>query len=147
MPGRTAVRLQEWLAGKYRARLLLEGDRDKGEKLESLTADFRREFCSSLLVASCKGLADMLLAAGMLFVNKRANLGSNAGGSNARASSSSPPIPGVPAHSSSSEDENTSDPENTEPEDNDAWSPGFSLADQPDCKSWHLTKQHHQMLT
>jgi len=39
-----AVRLQEWLTGKYRARLLLEGDRDDGEKTEDLTAAFRREF-------------------------------------------------------------------------------------------------------
>ncbi len=45
----------------YRARLLLEGDRDDGEKTEDLTAAFRREFRASFLVASCS-LADMLLA-------------------------------------------------------------------------------------
>jgi hypothetical protein len=67
-----AVRLQEWLTSKYRSRLLLEGDRDDGENIESLTADFRREFRSSLLVASFKGLANMLLAAGMPFADKRA---------------------------------------------------------------------------
>ena len=92
-----AVRLQEWLVGKYRARLRLEGDRDDGEKLESLTADFRREFRSSLLVASCKGLADMLLAAGMPFVSKRAHRGSSAGGGYATvARGSSPPSPPSP---------------------------------------------------
>jgi hypothetical protein len=64
--------VQEWLTGKYRARLLLEGDRDDGDKTEDLTAAFRREFRASLLVASCKGLADMLLAAGMPFAGKRA---------------------------------------------------------------------------
>jgi hypothetical protein len=40
--------------------VLLEGDRDDGEKPKTLTTAFRREFRSSLLVASCKGLADML---------------------------------------------------------------------------------------
>ena len=49
---------------------MLEGDRDDGEKLEDLTAAFRGELRSSLLVASCKGLADMLLAAGMPFAVK-----------------------------------------------------------------------------
>jgi hypothetical protein len=68
-----AVRVQEWLTSKYRERLLLEGDRDDGEKLEDLTAAFRGEFRSSLLVASCKGLADMLLAAGMPFAVKNGN--------------------------------------------------------------------------
>ena len=84
-----AVRMQEWLTGKYRERLLLEGDRDDGEKTEGLTTAFRQEFLSSLLVASCKGLADMLLAAGMPFAGKRAHGGSSAGGSSARA----PPLP------------------------------------------------------
>ncbi len=68
IPGRSGSRAtvstllpsdKEWLTGKYRARLLLEGDRDDGEKTEDLTAAFRREFRASLLVASCKGLADM----------------------------------------------------------------------------------------
>ncbi len=67
-----AVRLQEWLTEKYRARVLLEGDRDDGEKPETLTTAFRHEFRSSLLVASCKGLADMLAAAGMPFAGKQA---------------------------------------------------------------------------
>ena len=67
-----AVRLQEWLTEKYRARVLLEGDRDDGEKPETLTTAFRREFRSSLLVASCKGMADMLAAAGMPFAGKHA---------------------------------------------------------------------------
>ena len=71
-----AVRVQEWLTEKYRARLLLEGDRDDGEKTEDLTSAFRREFRSSLLVASCKGLADMLLAAGMPSAVKRAHASS-----------------------------------------------------------------------
>ncbi len=59
--------MQEWLTAKFRERLMLEGDRDDGEKLEDLTAAFRGEFCSSLLVAMYKGLADMLLAAGLPF--------------------------------------------------------------------------------
>ena len=80
-----AVRVQEWLTGKYRARLLLEGDRDDGEKTEDLTAAFRREFRASLLVASCKGLADMLLAAGMPFAGKRAPGWSSASGGRAYA--------------------------------------------------------------
>ena len=41
-----AVRVQEWLTGKYRARLLLEGDRDDGEKTEDLTAVFRHSLSS-----------------------------------------------------------------------------------------------------
>jgi hypothetical protein len=65
-----AVHVQEWLTAKYRERLMLEGDRDDGEKLEDLTAAFRGEFRSSLLVAMCKGLADMLLAAGLPFAVK-----------------------------------------------------------------------------
>ena len=65
-----AVHVQEWLTAKYRERLILEGDRDDGEKLEDLTAAFRGEFRSSLLVAMCKGLADMLLAAGLPFAVK-----------------------------------------------------------------------------
>jgi hypothetical protein len=65
-----AVRLQEWLTEKYRARVLLEGDRDDGEKPETLTTAFRQAFRASLLVASCKGLADMLAAAGMPFAGK-----------------------------------------------------------------------------
>jgi hypothetical protein len=68
-----AVRLQEWLTEKYRARVLLEGDRDDGQKPETLTTAFRQDFRTSLLVASCKkGLADMLAAAGMLFAGKHA---------------------------------------------------------------------------
>ncbi len=67
-----AVRLQEWLTEKYRARVLLEGDRDDGQKPETLTTAFRQDFRSSLLVASCKGLADMLAAAGMPFAGKHA---------------------------------------------------------------------------
>ena len=87
-----AVRVQEWLTGKYRARLLLEGDRDDGEKTEDLTAAFRREFRASLLVASCKGLADMLLAAGMPVAGKRAPGWSRASGGRALA----PPTPPTP---------------------------------------------------
>ena len=75
-----AVRIQEWLTAKYRERLVLEGDRDDGEKLEDLTAAFRGEFRSSLLVASCKGLADMLLAAGMPFAVKNGRGASEVGG-------------------------------------------------------------------
>ena len=62
--------MQEWLTAKYRERLILEGDRDDGEKLEDLTAAFRGEFRSSLLVAMYKGLAYMLLAAGLPFAVK-----------------------------------------------------------------------------
>ena len=62
-----AVRLQEWLCEKFRARLLLEGDRDDGQKLVDLVSGFRHEFRSSLLVASAKGTADMLNAAGLPF--------------------------------------------------------------------------------
>ena len=87
-----AVRVQEWLTGKYRARLLLEGDRDDGEKTEDLTAAFRREFRASLLVASCKGLADMLLAAGMPVAGKRAPGWSRASGGRALV----PPTPPTP---------------------------------------------------
>ena len=61
------MRLQEWLCEKYRARLLLEGDRDDGQKLVDLVSGFRHEFRSSLLVASAKGTADMLNAAGLPF--------------------------------------------------------------------------------
>ena len=87
------------VTGKYRARLLLEGDRDDGEKTEDLTAAFRREFRASLLVASCKGLADMLLAAGMPFAGKRAPGWSSASGGKAHAPPPSatppsrPPLP------------------------------------------------------
>ena len=91
-----AVRVQEWLTGKYRARLLLEGDRDDGEKTEDLTAAFRREFRASLLVASCKGLADMLLAAGMPFAGKRAPGWSSASGGKAHAPPQSAPPPSLP---------------------------------------------------
>jgi hypothetical protein len=94
-----AVRMQEWLTGKYRARLLLEGDRDDGEKTEDLTAAFRREFRASLLMAFCKGLADMLLAAGMPFAGKRAPGWSSASGGNAHApppSTTPPPRPMLP---------------------------------------------------
>ena len=59
-------------AAGRRARVLLEGDRDDGEKPETLTTAFRRECRSSLLVASCKGLADMLAAAGLPFAGKQA---------------------------------------------------------------------------
>jgi hypothetical protein len=68
-----------------RARLLLAGNREDGEKTEDLTAAFRREFRSSLLVASGKGLADMLLAAGMPFAGKRAHGWSSAGDRSAHA--------------------------------------------------------------
>ena len=88
-----AVRVQEWLTGKYRARLLLEGDRDDGEKTEDLTAAFRREFRASLLVASCKGLADMLLAAGMPVAGTRAPGWSRASGGRALAPPTPPPPP------------------------------------------------------
>ncbi len=64
---------------------LLEGDWDDGEKTEDLTAAFRREFRASLLVASCKGLADMLLAAGMPFAGKRGPGWSSASGGSAHA--------------------------------------------------------------
>jgi len=62
-----ALQLQEWLTNKYRARLRLEGDRDDGEKEEDLTATFRREFRTSLLVAVAKGTALTLIAAGQPF--------------------------------------------------------------------------------
>jgi hypothetical protein len=98
-----AVRLQEWLTSKYRARLLLEGDRDDGEKTEDLTAAFRREFRSSLLVASCKGMADMLLAAGMPFAGKRVHGWRSAGGGSAHAPPAPTPPPSLsqPPHSHS----------------------------------------------
>ena len=67
---------------------MLEGDRDDGEKLEDLTAAFRGEFRSSLLVASCKGLADMLVAAGMPFAIKH---GRGASEADAHARPSAPP--------------------------------------------------------
>ncbi len=82
-----AVRVQEWLTSEYRERLLLEGDRDDGEKLEDLTTAFRGEFRSTLLGASCKGLADRLLAAGMPFAVKNGN---SARGVGARARSAQP---------------------------------------------------------
>jgi hypothetical protein len=91
-----AVRMQEWLVGKYRARVLLEGDRDDGEKPETLTANFRRDFRSSLLVASCKGLADMLLSAGMPFACKRTHGGGSVGGSVLAPLPSPKPLPSRP---------------------------------------------------
>ena len=94
-----AVRMQEWLTGKYRERLLLEGDRDDGERTEDLTSAFRREFRSSLLVASCKGLADMLLAAGMPLAGKRAHGWSGAGGAIAHSPPSQPTPPSLQSHS------------------------------------------------
>ena len=42
-----AVQLQEWLCQKYRSRLLLEGDRDDGQKLVDLVSGFRNEFRAS----------------------------------------------------------------------------------------------------
>ncbi len=79
------MRVQEWLTGKYRARLLLEGDRVDGEKTEDLTVAFRREFRAFHLVASYKDLADRLLAAGMPFAGKRASGWSRASGVSAHA--------------------------------------------------------------
>ena len=60
-----AVRLQEWLVEKYRARLQLEGDRDDGAEEAALTAAFRREFCASLIAAVARGHSDMLAAASL----------------------------------------------------------------------------------
>jgi len=55
---------------KYRARLLLEGDRDDGETVEDLTAAFRREFRQSLTVAVARGHAEMLRSAGLPYSSK-----------------------------------------------------------------------------
>jgi len=62
-----ALHLQEWLVEKYRARLHLEGERDDGVEIQTLTAAFRRDFRQSLLVAVCKGMTAMLTAAGLPF--------------------------------------------------------------------------------
>ena len=66
-----AIRLTEWLVHKYRARLLLEGDRDDGETVEDLTAAFRREFRQSLTVAVARGHAEMLRSAGLPYSSKQ----------------------------------------------------------------------------
>ena len=66
-----AVRLQEWLVEKYRARLQLEGDRDDGAEEADLTAAFRREFRASLTAAVAQGHSDMLTAAGLPFHRKQ----------------------------------------------------------------------------
>jgi len=84
-----AVHVQEWLTAKYRERLMIEGDRDDGERLEDLTAAFRGEFRSSLLVAMCKGHADMLLAAGLPFAVKSGR-GALRGSTHAQLSSPTP---------------------------------------------------------
>jgi len=62
-----ALQLQEWLVEKYRARLHLEGERDDGVEIQTLTAAFRRDFRQSMLVAVCKGMTAMLAAAGLPF--------------------------------------------------------------------------------
>ena len=57
---------------KYRARLLLEGDRDDGETVEEdLTAAFRREFRQSLTVAVTRGHAEMLRSANLPYSSKQ----------------------------------------------------------------------------
>jgi hypothetical protein len=57
--------LQEWLAEKFRSRLLLEGPLENGEDPDNLTKIFCRDFRASLLVALIKGTVDSLNAAGM----------------------------------------------------------------------------------
>ena len=52
--------LQEWLAEKFRSRLLLEGPLENGEDPDTL-----RNFRASLIVAMIKGTVDSLNAAGM----------------------------------------------------------------------------------
>ena len=133
-----AVRMQEWLTGKYRARLLLEGDREDGEKTEGLTAAFRREFRSSLLVASSKGLADMLLAAGMPFAGKRAHGWSSAGGSSVHAppppeKSTSRPRPRR-SHSEHRNGRGSELAERSEDEDNEKEGSTASSSADDDCK-------------
>ena len=61
------VQLQEWLVERYRARLRLEGERDDGEKEDDLVTAFRCELRAALLVATAKGTAEMLAAAGRPF--------------------------------------------------------------------------------
>ena len=56
-----------WLVDKYRLRLELQGERDDGQKLADLVADFRHNFHVSLLVALVQGHADMLTTAGNIF--------------------------------------------------------------------------------
>ena len=136
-----AVRVQEWLVGKYRERLRLEGDRDDGEKTEGLTAAFRQEFRASLLVASSKGLADMLLAAGMPFTGKCAHGGSSNGAGRANASplpppppppSSRPPLPESPSPNLGSGRGSQSPVPSEDEDDEDAESTASSSADSDD---------------
>ena len=136
-----AVRVQEWLVGKYRERLRLEGDRDDGEKTEGLTAAFRQEFRASLLVASSKGLADMLLAAGMPFTGKCAHGGSSNGAGRANASplpppppppSSRPPLPDSPSPNLGSGRGSQSPVPSEDEDDEDAESTASSSADSDD---------------
>ena len=57
---------------KYYARLLLEGDRDDGMSADDLASAFRRDYFASLLAATMKGTADMLITAGLPFHKKNA---------------------------------------------------------------------------
>jgi len=77
------VQLEEWLVKKYQARLRLEGDREDGEKENSLIAAFRCELRAALLVAMAKGTAEMLVVSGRPFRNGVAQ-GGSAGGARAR---------------------------------------------------------------
>ena len=65
------VQLQEWLEERFRERLRLAGDRDDGETEDSLVTAFRCELRASLLVATAKGTAEMLLVAGRPFRKDR----------------------------------------------------------------------------
>ena len=111
-----AVRLQEWLVEKYRARLQLEGDRDDGAEEAALTAAFRREFRASLIAAVARGHSDMLAAAGLPFHHTqdrhRPPL-TQAGTDAARPRDSSAPSAGASgsgsAHSDTSGDDSASD--------------------------------------
>ena len=63
--GLEAIKLQEYLTWNYGKKLAMEGHRDNGKKISTLTAQFRNDFRLKIVVAVAKGQARMLNTAGL----------------------------------------------------------------------------------
>lgn len=63
--GKELVMLQEWITSCYARKIVGEGHRDDGEKIEDLTAKFRRKFRTAIVVAVARGQARMLNTQGL----------------------------------------------------------------------------------
>ena len=63
--GLETIKLQEYLTWNYGKKLAMEGHRDNGKKISTLTAEYRNDFRVKIMMAIAKGQARMLNTTGL----------------------------------------------------------------------------------